>query len=219
MPNCGSKQRVVHCQSFTGLIDVVARDIIQSVQTIDAAMDVLDGELSFFIRARNTRERLLLKSRIGQILMNACVDVRYRIQVLGVNHYTTHLQCVNLRSGSKRECVALQGITLVVVTYGRAEIDSVGSRVTQLAIKCDGQFLAIGTHLGRALLRWGNKHLIDDIIQLQILVKSNLYSIFVIIHRSVYGDLFDHLGRRFVLGPTLGTYPSIGASPHARYGK
>ena len=98
---------------------------------------------------------------------------------------------------------------LPIVTYRIAEIDGVCRAVTQGVLQLDDQFLSPHLNIRRRLLRRRHQQVLSDIIELKILIESDLNPLALEIQRPHLGFTTSRHRRRGIFRPSLRTYTTI----------
>ena len=140
-------------------------------------MDIVYREISFGIRARDTRKRHATQRRIAMIAMDTHQHIWHRIEVLSVIYPTRHSQCVHIVTRREGIDIALKRYLLVIVTYGGTEVYGVGCRVQQILVEDNRHGLTDRLNVWWSELRRRDHHILLYISQLYILIKLHLYAL------------------------------------------
>ena len=119
------------------------------------------------------------------------------------------MECIDDRSGRKREGIVRQRITLREITYRMPEIERVGRVGFECVLKEDNEVLPGCLNLRRMLLRRGHKQVLTDVIQLQILAERNVNLLPCKLQCTVLRDRTNGCRRNRVPRATLGSDTSV----------
>ena len=195
---------------------VVAADIIHGVQTIRTRVNVTDSETTCRVRFGDTQERVLDESGVRQVLMNTHQHTNERVYRQRVIDTSSVLQGVDLIARGERVAETAQGHFLVIVTYGRAEIDGISRAVVQRVFELHHQFLAAHLDIRRVLLRRGHQQVRGYVVQLQILVERDLDPVTMKIDRTHLRFSEQRYRRLRILRPALRSHAPIGTANKQR---
>ena len=101
---------------------------------------------------------------------------------------------------------------LPIVAYRVAEIEGISGTIPQGVLQLDNQFFSSHLDIRRRLLRRGHQQVLSNIIELKILIESDLNPLAFEIQRTHLRLAAAGLRRSGVFRSTLRTYPTVSAS-------
>ena len=191
---------VVERQHLTLLIEhVVTVSILQRIDMIFSRCNALNGEVSARVGLRHTQHRLLLKSRIGEIVVQSHEDTLHRFQVLSTDHIARHLQRIDVIARRERISIVTEWVTFIVITDGTGKVDGVRSIGLERVGELHSDTLAFAFNLW-SLQLWGRHHdILRGIVYLDKLTEVDIYLLLVDIRRTISGISADDLRRSLVV--------------------
>ena len=120
---------------------VVVR-IFECVDPVGARFHPFDDETPASVGPCHAQHRFCLEGRVGGVGIETYENALDGFQVLCLDHKTGHFHCVYLLAGRETVGVVAQGISLIVVADGIAEVDGIGSVFAQAVFQFHGDAFA-----------------------------------------------------------------------------
>ena len=164
----------------------------------------LDDKSSAAVGARDALQRLTGEDGVGEIAVESHQDAFYWFQVLGIKHISRHLHGVYLLAGREAVGIVAQGIALVVVGDGVAEVDGIGGIGLERVFQLDDDALSGRLDFGHLYLRWRHHHVLRGILDLDKLVEVDDHLARSDVCRLVGRRGTHHSRRLFVVPSAVG---------------